>query len=210
MSFSRRSLLAAFAAAPLFGGEQGWKSIQPNKHLKGWTRYPIPANAIMDTASQWSSNGKTLVCAGDKGHEFLLMDKPLKDFIFHVEFQFTKIAGSPKYNSGIFVRTKHDNSIWYQVQCGSSSGGYIFGIAPDEKGVPKRINLQKEMKEERMKPAGEWNVIEITCKGKTITSQVNGAVVSEVTDSLVAEGQIGLEAEGYRIEFKNLKLKQLQ
>lgn len=38
---------------------------------------------------------------------------------------------------------------------------------------------------------------------------VNGAAVSEFTDSEVARGYFGLEAEGYRVEFRNVRLKRL-
>jgi hypothetical protein len=49
-------------------------------------------------------------------------------------------------------------------------------------------------------------VYEIRCEGKKITLSVNGAVTSEFTQCEVPRGYIGLEAEGYRIEFRNLKL----
>ena len=39
----------------------------------------------------------------------------------------------------------------------------------------KPFNLQKEMREQRVKPAGEWNTYEITCKGRNVTLWVNGA-----------------------------------
>ena len=38
---------------------------------------------------------------------------------------------------------------------------------------------------------------------------MNGAVVSEFDECEVRKGYVGLEAEGYRIEFRNLKLKVL-
>jgi hypothetical protein len=38
---------------------------------------------------------------------------------------------------------------------------------------------------------------------------VNGEVTSELDNTDVTKGYIGLEAEGYRIEFRNLKLKSL-
>ncbi|MGD0500906.1 MAG: family 16 glycoside hydrolase [Bryobacteraceae bacterium] len=38
---------------------------------------------------------------------------------------------------------------------------------------------------------------------------VNGAVISEKKDLTMLKGYIGLEAEGYLIEFRNLKLKEM-
>ena len=55
-----------------------------------------------------------------------------------------------------------------------------------------------------MKPAGEWNTFEITCKGKDMALWVNGAVTCEWHDcEAYPKGYVGLEAEGFRIEFRN-------
>jgi hypothetical protein len=39
---------------------------------------------------------------------------------------------------------------------------------------------------------------------------VNGGVTTEKADITVLKGYAGLEAEGYRIEFRNIKLKELK
>jgi hypothetical protein len=77
-------------------------------------------------------------------------------------------------------------------------------------GKPGRVNLRDKMTENRVTPAGEWNTYEIRAVGRTMTLWVNGAVVNEYTECEVPRGHVGLEAEGYRIEFRNVKLKQLQ
>ena len=60
------------------------------------------------------------------------------------------------------------------------------------------------------RPPGDWNAYEITCKGKTITLWVNGAVTTVWENCEVAKGYVGLEAEGWLIEFKNVKFKELK
>jgi hypothetical protein len=42
-----------------------------------------------------------------------------------------------------------------------------------------------------------------------MTLWVNGAVVNQWPDCEVREGYVGLEAEGWRIEFRNAKVKSL-
>lgn len=66
------------------------------------------------------------------------------------------------------------------------------------------------MKEDRVKPPGEWNVFEVTARGPVLTVWANGAVVSEWRECPVRRGHIGLEGEGFRIEFRNLKVKRLR
>ena len=58
-------------------------------------------------------------------------------------------------------------------------------------------------------PPGEWNDYEVVCKGKTITVWTNGFESSFADNVETLRGRIGLEAEGYPIQFRNLRLKEL-
>ena len=93
---------------------------------------------------------------------------------FHVEWRFTPVPGKKGYNSGVFVRTSSDGKMWHQAQCGDASGGYLFGETLANYAL-KPFNLQKDVHEQRVKPAGEWNTYELTCKGRVVTLWVNGA-----------------------------------
>ncbi len=190
----------------------GWINLLSDPTLHGWTRVPVPPTAALGAESQWKvdpANGN-LICGGDKtGHEMLRYDREFSDFIFHVEYRFTPREGDAKYNSGIYVRNNADGSIWHQAQAGSASGGYLFGNTL-VKGAAQRINLRDQLKENRVKTAGEWNTFEVRAEGPKISLWVNGAVSSEFRQCEVPRGYIALEAEGYRIEFRNVKLKELR
>src|SRR4051794_7434516 len=190
----------------------GWTDLiaGAGSNLEGWVRGPIPSKgkiAPLSAVSQWSLDPKTgvLVCAGDGGHDWLRWNKELGDFVFHVEWRFVPTAEGKRYNSGIFVRNSADAMIWHQAQTGDASGGFLFGETPVD-GKIERINLSKQVVDKRVKPAGEWNTFEITCKGKDVTLWVNGAVTCEWHGCEVPKGYVGLEAEGFRIEFRNVKL----
>ena len=107
------------------------------------------------------------------------------------------------------MRNSADGTIWHQAQAGEQSAGWLFGNSP-VKGVPQRVMFRAQMKGRPVKPAGEWNVYEMRAEGPKITLWVNGEVTGEMTDCEVLKGYAGLEAEGYRIEFRNLKLKELR
>ncbi len=190
----------------------GWTDLikEAGPALSGWTRGPIPPTGKLNPETQWSVDSKTgyLVCQGDKGHDWLRYDKELADFVYHVEWRFTPIEGKKGYNSGIYVRNSADAETWHQAQTGDASGGYIFGSTLVD-GKIGRVNLSKEVTAQRVKPAGEWNTFETTCKGKSVTLWVNGAVTNEWKSCEVPKGFVGLEAEGYRIEFRNVKVKPL-
>ncbi len=191
----------------------GWTDLlaRAGPGLEGWTRGPIPPTGKLDPRSQWSLDAATghLICEGNRGHEWLRWDKELGDFIYHVEWRFTPVPGRPRYNSGIYARNSADARIWHQAQTGDAAGGFLFGDTLVD-GQLERINLSKPQKISRVKPAGEWNTFEITCKGKDMILWVNGAVTTQWHECQVPRGYVGLEAEGYRIEFRNVKLKSLE
>lgn len=199
------------AAAAAFGADlKGYKDILPGKDFKGWTRMPLPRTATLNSSSQWKVDPKSkiLLCEGDKGHEWLRYDKELANYLLHVEWRYIKKEGEPRYNSGIFIRNSADGAIWHQAQAGLA-GGWIFGFTP-QGGENKRLDLRPQMKENRVKPAGEWNVYDIRVQGKTISLSVNGAVQSEFNECEFPKGYLGLEAEGFPIEFRNIKVKELK
>ena len=161
----------AAAAAGLWGqAAAGWKDIIPDESLKGWTRIPIPAIDGLKPKMQWRVDAAqhALVCSGDGGHEWLRYDQELGDFVLQVEWRFTPRGPEERrYNSGIGVRLSKYGEIWVQGQTGLS-GGYLFGENFTD-GAIKRFNLSKEMKENRVKPPGEWNTYEIRAQGDRIT-----------------------------------------
>lgn len=183
----------------------GWTDLL-DKDLKSWKRVNIPPGKPVADKNPWkvAADGKTLICDGVGVHEMLLYDKELADGIFHVEYKFTPVEGKKGYNSGIYARNNADGSVWHQAQVGGSVGHFFGSTLVD--GAAKRFSTKK-MGEERGKPIGEWNTMEIICKGKTMTLHVNGHQTTEWTDCQVPKGYVGVEAEGYLIEFRNLKWK---
>jgi hypothetical protein len=163
----------------------------------------------VSNVAQWHIDyqKKQILCDGNGGHEWLRFNKEVANFTFHVKWRFTPVTTpNPKYNSGVFFRNNLDGSIWHQAQT-SLAGGYIFGVTPVD-GKPTHFNLQKDMKENRVKPPGEWNVYDIRCVGATCTLAVNGEVVN-TTQVGLDKGYVGLESEGYQIEFEDMKLREL-
>jgi hypothetical protein len=190
---------------------QGWIDILPPADLKGWYRVPVPPTGKLGR-DQWhlDADRKVLICDGDGGHDMLLLDREIGDAVYHFEFCYTPAEGKKGYNSGAYVRNSKDGAIWHQAQFGDAKDGFLFGETPTTDGKKKFFSLAKEVKDMRVKPAGEWNTMEVTARGKTLTLWVNGAVTCEFKDCGMAKGRVGLEGEGYRIEFRNLRLKPLE
>jgi hypothetical protein len=205
------AVAAILASGRASGGAAEGLDILPNESLQGWTHIPIPAISGVNPKAQWRVDPaqQALICTGEGGHEWLRYDREVGDFELQADWRFTpRIDGEKRYNSGIGVRLSKYGEIWHQAQTGTT-GGYMFGETFTD-GLFRRFNLSKEMKENRVKPAGEWNHYDVRAQGDRITLAVNGAVVNELTGVGLRRGYIGLEAEGYEITFRNLRLKSLE
>ena len=185
----------------------GWVDLMPKDSLQGWTRMTVPPGKALDPVNQWKLDKEhgTILCEGNHGHEWLRYDHELTNFLLHVEWRFEKREGLKGYNSGVFVRNDLTGRVWHQAQVGAQA--YIFGqtllhgeLSPTIKTPPHADSLH---------PIGEWNTYEIRCEGPKITLWVNGDLTGEFATPEVSKGYWGLEAEGYRIEFRNIKLKTL-
>ncbi len=212
------SSLAIFLCMALAGADEapsGWIDLfakaGDDGQVAGWTRLTIPPGGKVKPESQWSfdETSKVLTCAGDGGHEWLRFDRSFADFVYHVEWRFVPVtSGKMGYNSGIYVRNSEDARIWHQGQTGPGPAGFLFGESTVE-GKLKRFTLQKEDRAKAVKPPGEWNTFEVTCKGKEVVLVINGQEANRWGDCHVPSGYVGLEAEGYRIEFRNVRVKPL-
>ena len=127
-------------------------------------------------------------------------DQEFEDFNLKLE-----VRTQEKSNSGIYLRGSPQVQIWdpytQPTKHGSEVGSGAF--------YNNKTNASKPLMVAD-KPIGEWNTMEVTGVGKVLTLWVNGAVTCQFEDCGREKGCLGLEGEGYRIEFRNLKLKVLR
>jgi hypothetical protein len=187
----------------------GWIDLLADKTLAKWKRVKYIERQLKPTNS-WSYDeaSNLLVCDGEDAVELYLYDQEFAEGIFHVEWRFKPVENGRGYNSGVFVRSNAEGSVWHQAQVGDRNVGQLFGQTRNAAGQIARFNANDRVAQ-RGKPPGEWNTYEIMAKGKTMTLWINGAVTATWNDCLVEKGMVGLEAEGFLIEFRNVKFKPL-
>jgi hypothetical protein len=185
---------------PLFNGQD----------LAGWVG--SPQGYIVE-------NG-VLVCLPEGGG-LLRTEEQYGDFAFRFEFRLTPNAnngvgirfteGNPAY-SGMEIQILDDSGDQYQNLQPYQYHGSIYGVVPCERG--------------HQKPVGEWNAEEIIAEGRHVTVLLNGAkIVDADLDQVLAAGPadhqdhpglknekgfIGFLGHGSRIEFRNLRIKELK
>ena len=82
-------------------------------------------------------------------------------------------------------------SIEVQLFKGNAGDLWVIGTdldVPDE-AARKEGRRHKNLTDGSEKPIGEWNRMEITCKGDTLRVKVNGDLVNEATNCTVTRGR---------------------
>lgn len=190
---------------------KGWEDLTPGPDLKGWKRALTPDDTFA-AENPWSAKDGVLTCRGvigEKVKEMFLHEAEKGDGIFHVEWRVRKAGEKGDYNAGVYVRTAMDGKVWHQAQVAMGEKqpwvGDLFAVPTP--GAERATLLSKPPS--RAKPVGEWNVYEITCKGKQISVWVNGAVTVAWDACQAPKGHVGLQVEFFDLEFRNLKFKPL-
>ncbi len=159
-----------------------------------------------------------------EGH--LITDAVYRDYRLVVEYRWTDKPG----NCGVLVHASvprrlykmYPQSIECQMHRGNAGDFWCIGEdisvpdmvkrrGPEAKwGVVEGKNRRiKNLTDGSEKPAGEWNTMQIECRGTSIDIWVNGDHVNRGFDCTADHGQIALQAEGAECEFRKLLLTAL-
>jgi hypothetical protein len=197
----------------------GWLLLFDGRTTDGWlTSAPGPSRRPAEDGA---------LNPHKSGHYMLIHDKVWSNFVLALDFKISK-----KCNSGIFIRTfpltprpgKDVGFNGLEVAIDDSTGtgyhdtGAIYDLVKPKKNA--------------VKPAGEWNHIEITCKNNLVEVVLNGEQVTRMDLDQFTEmhkrpdgsrhkfdviyknhprkGYIGLQDHGADCWFKNIKLRPLK
>jgi hypothetical protein len=198
--------------------EEGFVSLFNGKDLAGW-KYGKRGQGENRSGKGYQVENGVLFCTkGDGGN--LFTEKEYADFILRFEFKLEANA-----NNGLGIRAPLEGDAAYagmELQILDNDGpaykgklrpaqyhGSVYDVFPAKLGA--------------LKPVGEWNEQEVTAKGRQITVKLNGTVIVDVNlddakDEAVLKkhpglankkGYIGFLGHGTRVEFRNLRIKEL-
>jgi hypothetical protein len=199
--------------------EAGFEPIFNGKDLNGWV-YGTKNNAMKaGVGYQVDPEQKIVYCTVKDGGN-LYTEKEYADFVLRFEFKLTENA-----NNGIAIRAPLEGDAAYvgmEIQVLDDSGSQYKTLRPAQ----YHGSIYDVFAAERghQKPVGEWNEEEITAKGRHITIKLNGAVIvdanlDDVKDEAKLKkhpglanktGHIGFLGHGARVEFRNLRVKELK
>jgi hypothetical protein len=215
--------LAGFAfTAPTFAADNdGFIPLFDGKTLDGWTYIvkPDKDGKKADPKDTWSVVDGTIRCTG-KPNGCMVTKKQYTDYVLKVKWKWP--ADGRGGNSGVLLHVQ-DEKYWptsIEAQMLSGRAGDILLTNPADAKLeveksrqdPKleRRFFRIETKEPIEKKLGEWNEMEITCKGGAITLVVNGVKVNEGKNGNLKSGRIALQSEGAEVYFKDIVIKSLK
>ncbi|NQD70533.1 DUF1080 domain-containing protein [Sphingobacterium shayense] len=175
----------------------------------------------------WSVKDDVLTC---KGHPIGVVrsEKMYQNFIMHVEWRHLEAGG----NSGIFVWSDANPESHNRLPSGVevqmleldwvnqhlSNGerppiayvhGELFGAGKHSTVPDNPRGIRSKSVENRCLGRGEWNTYTVVCVDGTIKLSVNGKFVNGIRDASKRKGYLCLESEGAHIEFRNLRVIEL-
>lgn len=164
--------------------------------------------------------GERLSATRSHGIGKLFTNRQYSDFIFRFEFKL-----EPGGNNGVGIHAP--------LQGRTSRAGMEIQIIDDS--APKYKNLKPYQfhgsiygmvpaKRGHQKPVGQWNTQEIICNGRHVKVTLNGAVIVDPNLDQIGpqtldgrehpgrfrdKGHIGFLGHGSRVEFRNIRVKEL-
>ncbi|MBT5903123.1 MAG: DUF1080 domain-containing protein [Opitutaceae bacterium] len=192
--------LTLVSGAACFAGHHETIKVFNGKNLDGW---------VVEGGGQFSVEKGVIKL--NRGTGWLRSADTFGDFVMVMEFRFLEDGA----NSGIFVRTSKtsnaEEGLWptsrYQVQCmnnleGNNPLGYIF-----PHNVPEvQFLYDAAAVKAAYKPTGEWLRYEITVRGSTLATKLNGKLINSVTDISTPSGHIGIQGEDGLLEFRKIEV----
>ena len=188
------------------------RDITPGEDLAGWVVEGTRFRDEAKTEPVWTAKDGVVRCAG-KGFGFLRYDKEMCDFELSAEYRM-----AARCNSGLGIRTvkftgpasTRPSYASYEIQILDDTG------KPTDEHASMSLYRYVAPTKNAVKPAGEWNKLEITCRGPHILIKLNGETVQDVDQSKIEAiknkplcGYISLQNHGKTIEWRNLRLKEL-
>ena len=211
-------LLAASCASgptPLFNGTD----------LSGWHSDVPAADADPDIAPSFAVEDGLLISLGSPGGH-LITDDIYRDYRLEVEYRW---PGKPG-NCGVLVHASVPRRLYkmfpQSIECqmfhGNAGDFWVIGEdikVPDmvaRRGAEEKWGVNEgearrilNLTDDSENPQGEWNLMVIECRGTSIDVWVNGDHVNNGYDCTTDHGQIAIQAEGARAEFRRVDLTSL-
>jgi hypothetical protein len=183
------------------------------RDLQGWTFHLSDDNVRMEDV--WSAKDGVLVCKGRPPGYLITKKNDFENYVLTLQWRWTGEPG----NNGVLVHVTEPGAlgVWpksLEVQLGHGNAGdfWVIGTTIEVENPEGRIEGRRHLNltDDSEKRPGEWNEMEITCRGDEVIVKVNGDLVNRATKVSQTRGAIALQSEGAPIEYREIKLRKLE
>ncbi len=180
------------------------------KDLEGWTYHLDKEGVRMEDV--WSVKDGVLACKGRPAGYLITKKDDFENYTLTLQWRWTDKPG----NNGALVHVTEPGAlgVWpksLEVQLGHGNAGdfWVIGTSIEVDKPEGRIEGRRHLNltDDSEKPPGEWNEMEITCRGDEVIVKVNGDLVNHAKNVSQTRGAIALQSEGAPIEFREIKLQ---
>ncbi len=182
------------------------------RDLAGWTYHLDKKDVPMEDV--WSVKDGKLLCKGKPAGYLITKKSDYENYVLTLQWRWPEKGG----NNGVLVHVTKPGElgVWpksLEVQLADKNAGdfWVIGTTIEIPDVEKRRKDRRHLNltDDSEKPLGEWNDLEVTCRGDEVIVKVNGVTVNHATKCSQAKGAIALQSEGTPIEFRDIKLRNL-
>jgi hypothetical protein len=193
-----------FEFRDIFVTELGFRSLFNGSDLSGWE------GAGRDASQCWAVDNGWLTCTGEKG-PWLRSTEQFGDFNLRLEYKLNPGGNSGVYirvpsdgvhhgeGAGIEVQVLDDDAERYRTLQPYQYTGSLYAIVPADPRVAH--------------PAGQWNTLEINCRGTSYRVTHNGIDVVVADEGRApelkrrrVEGFLGFQNHSERVWYRDLRL----
>ena len=162
--------------------------------------------------SQLGRDGDVMNFRLYEGRGYIYTEHPFKDFTLRYEYRFPHAADlsdeeQRKCNTGLLVFITGEHTVW--PRCLEVQGRWddTAQIKSNARDVTVEATLDEPARDAARKPPGEWNAVEVVSEGGGLTVTLNGVEVSRSEPTELRGGPLGFQAEGYDVEFRNVRIR---
>ena len=197
--------MACLCPCPVHSREACFRPLFDGRSLCGWEGVTSPGS------QSWKVEGGAIVCTGKPG-TWLRSTQQYADFNFRFEYKLLSGGNSGIYvrvpsdgahreggGGGVEVQLLDDRADEYRNLEPAQYGGSLYKVAPATRHVSK--------------PPGEWNTMEINCRGTSYRVTHNGVTIVNADGQHVPElnkrfrsGYLGLQNHREEVWFRNLRI----
>jgi predicted Ser/Thr protein kinase len=187
---------------------EGFASLFNGKDLTGWI--------TEGGRAAWCENGELVLAGTRRYFGFIFTERRFGDFL--LRFEYKPEAGT---SSGVAVRSELRSALEIQISdsedrdvIGHQKTGTLLWSEKLAAGRPPDLPA-------KLRPAGEWNEMEIELRGLALQVRVNGQIVTTADLDELAQrpgalpaltrptGRIGLQYHVGTIRFRKIRIKEL-